>query len=167
MVGMSMYLLPLTTDKDLNKEGADRENNMTKQISQTDIAYLAGLFDGEGCVTCKQRKTKRKNRGGKVYNQWYIRCEINMADKAAIQWIQDTLGFGWSSEKRYYKRPAHHKRQWRWAGGYRDACKLAKLVWPYIQVKLNKIELIIDHYEPSYPESNVVSIHGFKNENKK
>ena len=55
---------------------------MPKQISQTDIAYLAGLFDGEGCVTCKQRKTKRKDRGGKVYKQWYIRCEINMADKA-------------------------------------------------------------------------------------
>ena len=138
---------------------------MPKQISQTDIAYLAGLFDGEGCVTCKQRKTKRKNRGGKVYNQWYIRCEINMADKAAIQWIQDTLGFGWSSEKRYYKRPAHHKRQWRWACGYRDAFKFAQLVWPYIQVKLNKIELIIDHYKPAPLEApNIVNLEKYRNE---
>ena len=65
---------------------------MPKPISQTDIAYLAGLFDGEGCVTCKQRKTKRKDRGGKVYKQWYIRCEINMADKAAIQWNPGHIG---------------------------------------------------------------------------
>ena len=138
---------------------------MPKQISQTDIAYLAGLFDGEGCVICKQRKTKRKDRGDKVYNQWYIRCEINMADKAAIQWIQDTLGFGWSSEKRYYKRPAHHKRQWRWACGYRDAFKFAQLVWPYIQVKLNKIELIIDHYKPAPLEApNIVNLEKYRNE---
>ena len=75
-----MCLLPLTTANDLNEAEGDLRKNMTKQISQTDIAYLAGLFDGEGCVTCKQRKTKRPDRGGKVYNQWYIRCEINMAD---------------------------------------------------------------------------------------
>ena len=153
-----MSLLPLTTDKDLNEEGVDPRKKMTKQISTTDSAYLAGLFDGEGCVTCKQRKTKRKDRGDKVYNQWYIRCEINMADKAVIEWIQETLGFGWSSEKRYYKRPAHHKRQWRWACGYRDALKFAKLIWPHVQVKLHKIELVIDHYEPSYMEPNIVTL---------
>ena len=50
----------------------------------SDAAYIAGLFDGEGCVTCKQKPTKRKDRGGKVYNQWYIRCEISMTDKDSI-----------------------------------------------------------------------------------
>ena len=131
---------------------------MTKQISITDTAHLAGLFDGEGCVTCKQRKTKRPDRGGKVYNQWYIRCEINMADKAIIEWIHETVGFGWSREKMYYKKPAHHKRQWRWCCGYRDALKFAKLIWPYVQVKLHKIELIIDHYEPAYMEPNIITL---------
>ena len=48
----------------------------------SDAAYIAGLFDGEGCVTCKQVKRKRKDRGDKIYNQWYIRCEIAMTDKA-------------------------------------------------------------------------------------
>ena len=164
-VGMWMCLSLLITAKDLNEEGEDLRKKMAKKISQTDIAYLAGLFDGEGCVTCKQRKTKRKDRGDKVYNQWYIRCEINMADKAAIQWIHDTLGFGWWKEKMYYKRPAHYKRQWRWACGYRDALKFAKLVWPYIQVKLNRIELIIDHYEPAPLEANnVVNLEKYRNE---
>ena len=65
------------------------------------IAYIAGLFDGEGCVTCKQKKTKRKDRGGKIYNQWYIRCEIAMTDKHVIEWIHETLGFGWCAEKKY------------------------------------------------------------------
>ena len=60
-----------------------------------DMAYIAGLFDGEGCVTCKQKPTNRKDRGGKIYNQWYIRCEIAMTDKYVVEWIYDTLGFGW------------------------------------------------------------------------
>ena len=45
---------------------------MTAEITKitiADIAYIAGLFDGEGCVTCKQKPTKRADRGGKVYKQ--------------------------------------------------------------------------------------------------
>ena len=125
----------------------------------SDIAYIAGLFDGEGCVTCKQKKTKRNDRGGKVYNQWYIRCEISMPDKAVIEWLQETLGFGWSAEKKYNNKPKY-KKQWRWCCGYRDALTFAKLVWPYAQVKLHKIEQIIDHYEPRAQElgDNVVDL---------
>jgi len=129
-------------------------------LTIAEIAYIAGLFDGEGCVTCKQKPTKRPDRGGKIYNQWYIRCEISMADKAVIEWIHETLGFGWSREKIYKKRPAHHKKQWRWCCGYRDALTFAKLIWPHTQVKLNKIEQIIDHYEPRAQElgDNVVDL---------
>ena len=122
-----------------------------------DIAYIAGLFDGEGCVTCKKKPTKRKDRGDKIYNQWYIRCEIAMTDKAVIEWLQETLGFGWSAEKKYHTKPKY-KRQWRWCCGYRDALTFAKLIWPYAQVKLHAIENIIDHYEPKAQElgDNVV-----------
>jgi hypothetical protein len=134
---------------------------MTKApLTIADIAYIAGLFDGEGCVTCKIRPTKRKDRNNKVYNQWYIRCEMSMTDKAVIEWVYETLGFGWTREKTYRKRPAHYRRQWRWCCGYRDALKFAKLIWPYAQVKLNKIEEIIDHYEPRAQElgDNIVDL---------
>ena len=39
------------------------------------------------------------------------------------------------------------KTQWRWRCGYRDALIFAKLMWPHIQVKLHKIEQILDHYD--------------------
>ena len=125
-----------------------------------DIAYIAGLFDGEGCVTCKKKPTKRPDRGGKIYNQWYIRSEISMTDKEVISWLHETLGFGWSAEKKYSKRPKNYKRQWRWCCGYRDALTFAKLIWPYAQVKLHKIEQIIDHYEPNIQDldDNVVDL---------
>ena len=64
-------------------------------------AYIAGLFDGEGCVTCKKKPTKRADRKGKIYSQWYIRCELTMTDKTTVEWLYQTLGFGWFKEKRY------------------------------------------------------------------
>ena len=124
----------------------------------SEAAYIAGLFDGEGCVTCKQRPTKRKDRGGKIYNQWYIRCEIALTDKDVITGIHETLGFGWSNEKKNKGTPK--KQWWRWACGHQDALQFAKLMWPYAQIKLHKLEQIIDHYEPRAQElgDNVVDL---------
>ena len=70
-------------------------------LNVSEIAYIAGLFDGEGCVTCKKKPTKRKDRKNKVYDQWYIRCELAMTDKTTVEWLHHTLGFGWCKEKRY------------------------------------------------------------------
>ena len=131
-------------------------------LTMAEIAYIAGLFDGEGCVTCKKHPTKRKDRGGKVYNQWFIRCEISMTDKEVISWLHETLGFGWSAEKKYNNKPKY-KRQWRWSCGYRDALVFAKLMWPYAQIKLNKLEQIIDHYEAVKPDrKNVIDFENYR-----
>ena len=124
----------------------------------SDIAYIAGLFDGEGCVSYKQYNRQRKHNK-KPYPTWQIRVEIAMTDKAIIEWLHDTLGFGWSAEKRYHTKPKY-KRQWRWCCGYRDALTFAKLLWPFAQVKLHKLEQIIDHYEPRAQDlaDNVVDL---------
>ena len=40
-------------------------------ISDTDIAFIAGLFDGEGCITYKQYMRKRKHiRHGLYERKW-------------------------------------------------------------------------------------------------
>ena len=55
----------------------------------TQLAYIAGLFDGEGSISRYQ--TMRKGRKNPT---WVIRCEINMTDQTIIKWLHDTLGFG-------------------------------------------------------------------------
>ena len=112
----------------------------------SDAAYIAGLFDGEGSVYFKKMKQKKHKRPGKpVHNVTVIRMEIAMTDKDIIKWCHDFFGCGAFGER---KVKEGYKRQWRWRVAHRDALYVAKLLWPYAQVKLHKIEQIIDHYEP-------------------
>ena len=69
---------------------ANKKGEMPTQLDQTDIAYIAGLFDGEGCVTYSRRRQK-KGTNKKYYMFWDIRCEISMTDKYVIEWLHKTL----------------------------------------------------------------------------
>ena len=124
----------------------------------SDAAYAAGLFDGEGSVYYKKMKQKKHQRPGKpIHNVWVIRMEIAMTDKDTIKWCHDLFKCGHFGERKVQKG---YKRQWRWRVSHRDALYVAKILWPYSQVKLHKIEQIIDHYEPRAQElgDNVVDL---------
>ena len=55
--------------------GATGNRGQDTGMKSSEIAYLAGLFDGEGCVTYKQRLEHRKGKP-KAYLYWQIRLEI-------------------------------------------------------------------------------------------
>lgn len=117
-------------------------------MKPNDAAYIAGLFDGEGTVTCKSYKRIRHDRAKRpVHNVFFIRCEIALTTSDAVTWVHQTAGYGWYREKKYYNRPAHYKRQWRWACGYRNALKFAKEIVPHSKIKKQDLQNIIDHYE--------------------
>ena len=128
-----------------------------------DAAYLAGLFDGEGCVDYKQRySTKRKNRPRR-YKVWRISLEMSMTDETVIRWVHEITGVGTVRLNVKNKSPSskpHWKDQWRWRCSHRDALTIAKVMWPFAIVKLHKLEQIIDHYEPRIQDlaDNVVDL---------
>ena len=115
-------------------------------MNELDTAYMAGLFDGEGSVSYYKRREKRKGKK-KAYNYWMIRCELSMTDQYVVEWMHKTLGFGTVCKRLPIKSWIGKKTQWRWRCGYRDALIFAKLMWPHVQVKLHKIEQILDHYD--------------------
>ena len=127
-----------------------------------DAAYLAGLFDGEGCVTYKRYMRKRKGKQT-AYPTWNIQMEVSMTDEATIRYIHDVLKVGSVSKRPPHKTSMGKKMQWRWRCSYRDAYYVAKLFWPHTQTKLHKIEQIIDHYSPKTFDGNVVSLSEYKN----
>jgi hypothetical protein len=115
-------------------------------ISETDAAYIAGLFDGEGHVQYKQYMRQRKNNK-KPYPTWSIRMEMAMTDKSVLLLVHDLLGCGTVTEKKY-KTPytVGWKKQWRWRCQSRDAYYVALLLLPYAHVKREYINKIIKHY---------------------
>ena len=62
-------------------------------IPDTDKAYIAGLFDGEGSVSYKQYMRQRKGKL-KAYPTWQIRLEIAMTDRSLLLWVNEVLGVG-------------------------------------------------------------------------
>ena len=126
-------------------------------ISIADAAYVAGLFDGEGSITYKQYMRKRKGKQ-KAYLTWNIQMEVSMTDESLIRWIHDILKVGSVNKRPPHKKSMGKKMQWRWRCGYREALYVAKIIWPYAQVKLHKIEQIMDHYDPQVFDGNVVSL---------
>ena len=130
-------------------------------ISIVDAAYIAGLFDGEGSIDFAKRKEKKSN--GKAYLCQRITMRIEMCDEHVLRWIHEKLGVGTVRKRnRSPSRKAHWKDAWVYSVRFRQAYQVAKLLWPYAQVKLHKIEQIIDHYEPEYNDHNVVSLEHYK-----
>tara|TARA_R100000808_G_scaffold19452_1_gene42198 strand:- start:1084 stop:1521 length:438 start_codon:yes stop_codon:yes gene_type:complete len=138
-------------------------------ISESSIAYIAGLFDGEGSINFTRRPEKKKKHKGKGYrisNSMRISMEITMTDESVIRWVHDLLKVGTVNKKPrsgFRKNGTRYLMQWRWRCTFRDAYYVARLLWPYAQVKMQKIEKIIDHYAPDYMfEGKVVSLQQYK-----
>ena len=132
-------------------------------VSESDIAYIAGLFDGEGSISYKQYMRKRKHQK-KAYPTWSIRMEIAMTDRSVLIWLHEILGVGTVNPKRYKtKYTVGWKKQWRWRCQFRDAYYVARLLWPYVHVKLPGIQKIIEHYSKEVlMNGNVVDLKKYR-----
>ena len=131
-------------------------------MTNSDAAYIAGLFDGEGSVDFARRKEKKR---GKIYTVQRILMRIEMTDEDVLNWVHEKLGVGTVRKRnRSPSIKAHWKDRWVYSVRFRQAYKVAKLLWPFAQVKLHKLEQIIDHYEPEFSDHNVVNLEDYRNE---
>ena len=134
-------------------------------ISETDAAYIAGLFDGEGSISYKQYMRK-KPHNKKAYPIWQIRMEISMTDKSVLTWLHLVLGVGTLNIKKYKSAYTKGwKKQWRWRCSSRDAYYVCLLIQPYAHTKVVDINKIIKHYSHvtnSKLKAKVIDIANYK-----
>ena len=125
-------------------------------MNATDAAYIAGLFDGEGSVTYKKYKEKKKSG---TYKCWRIVMEISMTNYSVLVWLVEVLGCG-----TLRKKPRKgHKMQYRWRCCFKDAYYVALVLWPYAHIKLPKLQQIIEHYaKKKLKEDNIVNLEEFR-----
>ena len=140
-------------------------------MNDTDIAYIAGLFDGEGSVNIKRGFEKKKNHkknGYRMSNSMRISMEITMTDRSVLIWLHEVLGVGTLRPKKVKGKRTDgtpYLKQYKWRCVFRDAFKVCCLLFPYAHTKLGKITQVIEHYT-SIPENvvtdNVVNFEHYK-----
>ena len=138
-------------------------------IAQTDIAYIAGLFDGEGSIHFKrgpEKKKKHNGTGHRISNSMRISMEITMTDHSVLIWVHEVLGVGTLTPKKVKGRRkdgTKYLNQYRWRCTFRDAYQVCLLIWPFAHVKLPKIQQIIEHYaSEKIMEGNVVDLKRYR-----
>jgi len=119
---------------------------------ETEIAYIAGLFDGEGSIHYKrgpEKKKKHKGGGYRISNSMRLSMEITMTDQSVLLWVHEVLGVGTLTKKPrkgLRKDGTKYLMQYRWRCTFRDAYYVCLLLWPFAHTKLEKIQQVIDHY---------------------
>lgn len=102
-------------------------------MKRVDLAYIAGIIDGEGCI-CPVSRTSHL---GRRYN---IELTVEMTDRTAIDFIQAIVG-----GNIYHKLPEdeNHKESWRWIAKGEKAKAILKVIKPFLLVKRGHAELAL------------------------
>jgi len=140
-------------------------------IAETDRAYIAGLFDGEGSIHFKRGPEKKKKHDGNGYrisNSLRLSMEITMTDRSVLAWVHEILDVGTLTDKPRKGRRVDgtkYLKQYRWRCTFRDAYYVCCLLWPWAHTKLPKIQQVIEHYADQMLDGKVIDLKMYK-ENK-
>ena len=103
--------------------------------SETTLAYLAGLIDGEGYIGIK--KGQRKDCAAASY---HARIQVRMVDEPAIALLTQELG-----GRYYYERAAAGTRRalYCWQASDALAERILRAILPYLRVKRRNAEAVL------------------------
>ena len=113
--------------------------NFKTTHSIAEIAYLAGLIDGEGCIYIGHTKQGKYGNG----YQWHSMLKITSCDEELIIWLENTFGgskdsrYRWTSKKAF-TRPVYN---WQATGPMLDY--ILPLVMPYLIIKKKQCDVMM------------------------
>jgi hypothetical protein len=99
-------------------------------LSTETLAYVAGLFDGEGSIViaCSPGRTKQSNPS------YWLQVSITNTDKQLIEWLHATFGGhiadGSHAPSRVKQRPC-----WAWRTTSKQAQSFLQKILPYLRTK--------------------------------
>jgi len=111
-------------------------------MKKTDLAYIAGIVDGEGCICLTKRKDSSHKRG------YYYCVEVKVVNTQ--QWLIEYLHFnfgGGDITKNNNTKMKNAKPLWQWHISLRKATEFLKLILPYLHLKRAQAELCIAYHE--------------------
>ena len=124
---------------DARENGLPFNGSMIGHLTELERAYLAGIFDGEGCVRLSQHKGKL----GTVI--CHIQVQIANTSPLLLQWLKEKLpGTAYFVDiKKYGKR----KQAYSWIiAGNRRAIAFLREIAPYLIIKRQQAEVLAFGY---------------------
>jgi len=125
----------------------NRYTYVRKDYTIAQIAYMAGIIDGEGSIYIGNFSCNPKT--GTKYYQTNI--EITNTDKNLIDWILNTFG-GRNYTYTAKQTPKNSRRTvYRWIASGERVTHLCELMMPYLVAKRRQAEIMIkmrDTYKP-------------------
>ena len=102
-------------------------------LSEIEKAYLAGIFDGEGCVGYYKRKGNRNKHS-------YISVVmISQSDMRLMHWVRDTVGFG-----TVYGREGKKHFEYHWETNKRaHVYEFLTNIRPYLVLKAEQVDTLL------------------------
>jgi len=105
-------------------------------MKKTDLAYLAGIFDGEGCIVIHKRKTGK----GILHPGYHI--EVNLAN--TNEWIVRQFQFSFGGNIYLRKKQTCQSRTiWAWQVSARKALDFLAVIKAYLKLKRAQAEIAI------------------------
>ena len=101
--------------------------------TESELAYLAGILDGEGCFTLA------KGPNGHTFNS---RVLVGNTDARLIHWLHDRFGGGVSVRPRLNQR---QKPCWMWTLSSAEIVPFINAVAPFLRLKREQALLLLEY----------------------
>lgn len=117
----------------------DRLQYKRKEYKQTEIAYLAGIIDGEGSIYIGNFSCNPISK--LPYYQTNI--QVTNTDKNLIDWLYNTFG-GLVNKKTKQQMPKNSRKQaYTWTATGERLTHLCEIIMPYLICKKRQAEIML------------------------
>lgn len=137
----------------LNLPESGKQSHM---CSEADLAYMAGIIDGEGSIVARNFWAPKSTHPSVV-----CRLRVFNTNRDLINWIAER----WTGRIYHGKIVPHQKICWVWETKALRARNLALQIFPYLKIKRRQAEILIEliplilragtYFQAGVPEEDV------------
>lgn len=102
-----------------------------------DLAYYAGLFDGEGCIHIRRTMTKKQQV------TYALVCKISMCSFYLLNEVHRLFG-GSLIQERQHKYSNRYNKLWTWTVSCKMAGKFLFILRPFLKLKGAEADLALE-----------------------
>lgn len=128
-----------------------RSDYIRKEYTVAQVAYTAGIMDGEGTFYIGNYSGNRKN-GDKHYQTLIA---VATTDKPLMDWLFNTFGGGFREYTPKQMAKNSRKQVYRWQATSNRMLHICELILPYLVIKKRQAEIMIEIRQTFNDEHNI------------